>query len=163
VIPSGGLAPGPGRTHDKERRVSEIGPVEYAVIAFPGNRFSGEIAPALAELIEAGTIRIIDLAFVGKDADGNVLSFEMTDLEEDVRRALEGVGVDPSGLLNEDDLNAAAEELEADSSALLVVWEDVWATKLAQAVRNADGVILDFERIPHEVVVEARNWILSNT
>lgn len=143
--------------------MSEIGPVEYAVIAFPGNRFSGEIAPALAELIEAGTIRIIDLAFVGKDADGNVLSFEMTDLEEDVRRALEGVGVDPSGLLNEDDLSAAAEELEPDSSALLVVWEDVWATKLAQAVRNADGVILDFERIPHEVVVEARNWILSNT
>lgn len=143
--------------------MSEIGPVEYAVIAFPGNRFSGEIAPALAELIEAGTIRIIDLAFVGKDADGNVLSFEMTDLEEDVRRALEGAGVDPSGLLNEDDLNAAAEELEPNSSALLVVWEDVWATKLAEAVRNADGVILDFERIPHDVVVEARNWILSNT
>jgi len=143
--------------------VSEIGPVEYAVIAFPGNKFRGEIAPALAELIEAGTIRIIDLAFVGKDADGNVLSFEMTDLEEDVRQALEGAGVDASGLLNEDDLNAAAEELEPSSSALLVVWEDVWAAKLAQAVRNADGVILDFERIPHDVVVEARNWILSNT
>ena len=143
--------------------MSEIGPVEYAVIAFPGNKFSGEIAPALAELIEAGTIRIIDLAFVGKDADGNVLSFEMTDLEEDVRQALEGAGVDASGLLNEDDLNAAAEELEPNSSALLIVWEDVWATKLAQAVRNADGVILDFERIPHDVVVEARNWILSNT
>ena len=143
--------------------MSEIGPVEYAVIAFPGNKFSGEIAPALAELIEAGTIRIIDLAFVGKDADGNVLSFEMTDLEEDVRQALEGAGVDASGLLNDDDLNAAAEELEPSSSALLVVWEDVWAAKLAQAVRNADGVILDFERIPHDVVVEARNWILSNT
>ena len=143
--------------------MSEIGPVEYAVIAFPGNKFRGEIAPALAELIEAGTIRIIDLAFVGKDADGNVLSFEMTDLEEDVRQALEGAGVDASGLLNEDDLNAAAEELEPSSSALLVVWEDVWAAKLAQAVRNADGVILDFERIPHDVVVEARNWILSNT
>ena len=50
--------------------MDEIGPVDYAVIAFPGNRFRGEIAPAIGELIDAGTIRVIDIAFVGKNADG---------------------------------------------------------------------------------------------
>ena len=57
--------------------MDEIGPVDYLVVAFPGNQFKGEIAPALADLVEAGTIRIIDLAFVGKDAEGNTASFEL--------------------------------------------------------------------------------------
>src|SRR5688500_4169951 len=115
--------------------MTEIGPVEYAIVAFPGNKFTGQIAPALADLVEAGTIRIIDLAFVAKDADGEVLAFEITDLEPDIREALAKSGAEGSGLLNEDDVVAAAEELEPNSSAMLIVWEDVWAAKLAQAVR----------------------------
>jgi Family of unknown function (DUF6325) len=142
--------------------VTEIGPVEYAIVAFPGNKFTGQIAPALADLVAAGTIRIIDLAFVGKDAEGEVLAFELTDLEPDIQEALARSGAEASGLLNEDDLAAAAEELEPNSSAMLVVWEDVWAAKLAQAVRDADGVVLDLERIPHEVVMAAREWVLAN-
>lgn len=31
--------------------MDEIGPVDYAVIAFPGNRFRGEIGPALSDLV----------------------------------------------------------------------------------------------------------------
>ena len=54
---------------------ADIGPVEYLIVAFPGNEFRGEIAPALADLVEAGTIRIIDIAFAGKDADGEVAAF----------------------------------------------------------------------------------------
>lgn len=142
--------------------MTEIGPVEYAIVAFPGNKFTGQIAPALADLVEAGTIRIIDLAFVAKDADGEVLAFEITDLEPDIREALAKSGAEGSGLLNEDDVVAAAEELEPNSSAMLIVWEDVWAAKLAQAVRDADGVLLDLERIPHEVVMAARDWVLAN-
>ena len=64
---------------------AEIGPVEYLIVAFPGNKFRGEIAPALADLVEAGTIRIIDIAFVGKDEDGEVAAFELSDLDPDVR------------------------------------------------------------------------------
>jgi hypothetical protein len=142
--------------------MTEIGPVEYAIVAFPGNKFTGQIAPALADLVEAGTIRIIDLAFVAKDADGEVLAFEITDLEPDIREALAKSGAEGSGLLNEDDVVAAAEELEPNSSAMLIVWEDVWAAKLAQAVRDADGVLLDLERIPHEVVMAARDWVLAS-
>jgi hypothetical protein len=141
---------------------SEIGPVEYLIVAFPGNRFRGEIAPALAELVEVGTIRIIDIAFVGKDEDGAVASFELTELDPDVREGIEAMGVEVTGLLNEEDLEAAAEELEPNSSAALLVWEDVWARKVAQAMRDAGGVLFDFGRLPHEVVQAAREYALSN-
>src|SRR5436190_12653802 len=104
----------------------EIGPVEYLIVAFPGNRFRGEIAPALAKLVDDGTIRIIDVAFVGKDEAGEVLGFELTELDPDVRDGLERLGVEVQGLFNEDDLRAAAEELDPNSSAALLVWEDVW-------------------------------------
>jgi uncharacterized membrane protein len=132
-----------------------IGPVEYLIVAFPGNEFRGEIAPALAELVESGTIRIIDLAFVAKDGDGNVAALEVSDLKPEISDAFASFGAAPGNLFNDDDLEAAAEELEPNSSAALLVWEDLWATKLAEAIRNANGVLLDHERIPHEVVQQA--------
>jgi uncharacterized membrane protein len=142
--------------------MSEIGPVEYMIVAFPGNKFRGEIAPALADLVESETIRIIDLAFVGKDADGDVVAFELSDLDEDVQAKINTLDPQAGGLLNDDDLMAAAEELEPNSSAALLVWEDLWAAKVAQAIRDADGVVLDIERIPHEVVQAAREWAAAN-
>jgi hypothetical protein len=140
----------------------EIGPVEYLIVAFPGNRFRGEIAPVLADLIDAGTIRVIDIAFVGKDEDGEVAAFELMDLDPEVREGLERLGIEVSGLFNEDDLMAAAEELEPNSSAALLVWEDVWAREVAQALRDAGGVLYDFGRLPHEVVQAAREYALAN-
>jgi hypothetical protein len=140
----------------------EIGPVEYLIVAFPGNRFRGEIAPALADLVEAGTIRIIDIAFVAKDEDGEVGAFELTDIDPDVREGLESLGIEVTGLFNEEDLMAAAEELEPNSSAALLVWEDVWAKEVAQAMRDAGGEIFDFGRLPHEVVQAAREHALAN-
>jgi uncharacterized membrane protein len=142
--------------------MEEIGPVDYLIVAFPGNKFRGEIAPALAELSEAGTIRIIDLAFVGKDEDGEVVTFELMDLDPEVRQSLEKIGVEVTGLFNEDDLQAAGEELEPNSSAALLIWENVWARKVAQAIRDAGGVLYDFDRIPHDVVQAAREWALQN-
>ena len=142
--------------------MNEIGPVDYMIVAFPGNEFRGEIAPALAELVDAGTIRIIDLAFVGKDAEGEVVAFELIDLDPKVREGFEKAGVEVSGLFNEDDLMAAGEELEPDSSAALLVWENVWARDVAQKMRDAGGILLDFERLPHEVVQAAREAVLTN-
>jgi translation initiation factor IF-2 len=141
--------------------MSEIGPVDYAVIAFPGNQFRGEIAPALADLVEAGTIRIIDIAFVAKTADGETAAFELTEIDPEVREALESIGVEVNGLFNEDDLMDAAAGLEPNSSAALLVWENVWARNVAQAMRDAGGVMVAFERIPHEVVQAAREWALE--
>jgi Family of unknown function (DUF6325) len=141
--------------------MEEIGPVDYAIVAFPGNRFKGEIGPAIAGLVDAGTIRVIDIAFVGKDADGEVMAMELTELDPDVQAGLEKAGVEVNGLLNEDDLRGAAEELEPNSSAALLVWENVWARQVTQAMRDAGGVLLAFERLPHEVVQAAREWALE--
>jgi hypothetical protein len=141
---------------------AEIGPVEYLIAAFPGNQFRGEIAPALADLVEAGTIRIIDIAFASKDENGEVAAFELTDLDPEVRQGLENLGAQPAGLFNEQDLMAAAEELDPNSSAALLVWENVWAKPVADAIRDAGGELYDYDRIPHEVVVAAREWAQAN-
>ncbi|MDF2752104.1 MAG: hypothetical protein K0S82_487 [Gaiellaceae bacterium] len=142
--------------------MTELAPVDYMIVAFPGNEFRGEIAPALADLVEKGTIRIIDLAFVAKDADGNIGAFELTDIDPDVRKGFENMGVEVNGLFNEEDLQAAGEELDPNSSAALLVWENLWAKDVAQAIRNAGGELLDFERLPHEVVQAARDAALAN-
>jgi uncharacterized membrane protein len=141
--------------------MEEIGPVDYAIIAFPGNQFRGEIAPALADLVDAGTIRIIDATFVVKDEDGNIGAFELTELAPDVQEALAVLDIDVGGLFNEEDIVAAGEELEPNSSACLLVWENVWARNVAQAMRDAGGVLLDFDRLPHEVVQAAREYVLA--
>ncbi len=142
--------------------MEEIGPVDYLIVAFPGNKFRGEIAPAIADLVEANIVRIIDIAFVGKDADGEMTTFELMDLDPDVRQGLEKMGVEVTGLFNDEDLQAAAEELEPNSSAALLVWENVWARRTAQAIRDAGGVVYDFGRIPHDVVQAAREWALEH-
>jgi hypothetical protein len=74
-----------------------IGPVEYMIVAFPGNKFKGEIVPALKELVDAGTIRIIDLAFVMKDADGAVGTAELADLDSDVFKAFDALSPGDDG------------------------------------------------------------------
>ena len=142
--------------------MTEIGPVDYAIVAFPGNEFTGDIAPALADLVEAGTIRIIDVTFVGKDADGGIATFELTDLDPDVAAGLENAGFEASGLFNQDDLADVAEGLEPNTSAALILWENVWARDVAQAMRDAGGELVAFERLPHDVVQAARDWALAN-
>ena len=132
-----------------------IGPVEYGVVAFPGNQFKGEIAPALGDLVESGTIRIIDLAFVIKDSDGNVAAAEIEDAGSEVLRAFEAITYQRDGLISENDIAEIAAALDPNSSALIMVWEDLWATKLSDAVRNAGGIVVALERVPREVVEEA--------
>ena len=141
--------------------MEEIGPVDYMIVAFPGNDFRGDIVPAIAELVEAGTVRIIDLAFVSKNEAGETVALELLELAPDVQEAFGTLGIEVTGLFNEDDLQGAAEALEPNSSAALLVWENVWARKTAQAIRDAGGVLVDFERIPHDVVQAAREWALE--
>ena len=141
--------------------MEEIGPVDYAIIAFPGNKFRGEIAPALDELVASNTIRLIDVAFVGKDPNGDAVAMELTELDPEVQQALDELGIEVSGLLNEDDLMDAADALEPNSSAAMIVWENVWARKVTQAMRDAGGELLAFERLPHDVVQAAREWAVE--
>ncbi len=141
--------------------MDEIGPVDYAVIVFPGNEFKGEIAPALADLVEAGTIRLIDAAFVSRDEKGEVFTFELTELAPDVQEAFDALDIEVEGLFSDEELLAVGQDLEPNSSAALLVWENVWARKVAQAIRDAGGALVAFERVPHDVVQAAREYALE--
>jgi len=134
-------------------RADSIGPVDVAVIGFEGDQFSGDVAPALADLNRSGTVRIIDLALVRKEADGTTSVIEVGD--DQVADALESVYENQFDLLSEDDLAAIAGGLEASSSALVVVWENSWAARLAAAVRDSRGRVITQERIPRETVLRA--------
>jgi hypothetical protein len=129
-----------------------IGPVEYMVVAFPGNKFKGEIAPALRELIESKTIRVIDLAFVHKDGNGDVAAVELEDEGSDVFQAFDALTAERGGLINQDDLMSIASALDPESSAAILVWEDLWAVRFKEAVINAGGVLVDIQRVPYEIV-----------
>jgi Family of unknown function (DUF6325) len=142
--------------------MTEIGPVEYIVVGFPGNRFKGDIAPALADLVEAGTIRIIDIAFAGKDVNGDVAAFELSALDPDVQKALAELGAEPTGLFSEEDLTEVADSLEPGSSAAVLAWENVWAKPVAGAIRDAGGQLYAYDRVPHDAVVAAREWAEAN-
>ena len=131
----------------------EIGPVEYLILGFPGNNFTGQIVPELAKLIDSGLVRIIDLTFITKDADGNVEVVEFDAVEE--LAAFAGLDGEVGGILTDEDVAHAALSLEPNTSAALLIWEDTWATPFAVAVRNANGVILEGARIPREFIEQA--------
>ena len=134
-------------------QAESIGPVDVAVIMFEGNRFNGDVAPALADLHDSGTVRVIDVAFVLKDADGTTSIVEVGDA--DVADAFERVRGAQFDLLNDQDLDDIAEGLKPSSSALVIVWENSWAARFAAAVRESKGELIALKRIPRENVLRA--------
>jgi len=132
-----------------------VGPVEYIAIAFPGNKFSGEIVPAIKALQDSGTIRVLDLVIISKDADGNVAAIELADADPEQRAALEVLGIQRSNLLGEEDFEDIGSALDPNSTAALMIWENVWAAEFAKSLRNADGILIANGRIPAALVEEA--------
>src|SRR5918993_1826721 len=96
-------------------RTMGFGPIEYGVVAFPGNQFKGEIAPALGDLVKSNTIRILDLAFVMKDAEGNVVGVELEDAGSQVMQAFESITFQRDGLISDDDMAEIGTTLDANS------------------------------------------------
>jgi uncharacterized membrane protein len=133
----------------------DVGSVEYAVIAFPGNHFKGEIVPALEDLVDRDLVRILDLALVVKDGDGAVEAIELSSLPEDEARAFERLNIRWGDLLNEEDIQDIGDSLDPNSSAALIVWENLWSAPLVKAIRAADGELIATEKIPANVVNDA--------
>jgi hypothetical protein len=131
-----------------------IGPIELLVVKFPGNQFKGEIAPALQELIDNGIIHVIDLIFAIKDETGNLAVLELNDLGDERLAVFQPKPSELSGSLTEDDARSLAGGLENNSSAAIMLFENVWATRFADALRNADGQLILNERVPRAVIDE---------
>jgi Family of unknown function (DUF6325) len=131
-----------------------IGPIELLVVKFPGNQFKGEIAPALRELVETGTIRIIDLIFAIKDEEGTLAVLELNALGDETLAVFEPDPSELSGSLTEDDARTLTGGLENNSSAAILLFENTWATKFVDAMRNANGELVMIERVPRAVIDE---------
>ena len=132
------------------------GPVELVMIEFPDNRFNGEVAPRFLDLVDRELIRVIDLVVVTKDADGTAAVLEIEELDDEVAEALARLTGDEDGLLSEADLMELAAELPANSTAMMVLFENTWVAAFATSVRESGGRVVMSERIPAPVVQEAR-------
>jgi len=129
-----------------------FGPVEVAIIGFPGNKFTGKVAPAIADLVQSGTVRILDLLFVSKDVDGTIASFAVADLDGDLQPDYVGIEIHEPGALGAEDADEIADDLDPNSSVLLIAWENTWAVRLVTALREADAFLIDRIQIPAEIV-----------
>ena len=135
--------------------VEEMGPVDYLVLEFPGNKMTGEGLPLLVDLVDRGIIRILDLVFVTVDADGTVSGLELKDFDADGELDLAVFEGASSGLLGEDDLADAGSVVEPGSSAGILVYENTWAAPLAGALRRGGAQMVASGRIPIPALVAA--------
>jgi hypothetical protein len=135
--------------------VEEMGPIDYMVVEFPGSRMSGEGLPLLVDLVDRGTIRILDLVFIRKLPDGAVVRVELTGPGAEGGADLsmfEGVS---SGLLDQEDVDAAAGAIEPGSTAALIIFENRWAAPLATALRRGGAQLVAGGHIPVQAILAA--------
>ena len=133
----------------------ELGPIDYLVVEFPGNKMTGEGMPILLDLVDRGIIRILDLLFIRKDEDGSVRAVQASDFEGDGQldvAVFEGVN---SGLLDEDDIGDAATVIAAGNSAGVMIFENVWAVPFAAALRRGGAELVASGRIPPNRLMSA--------
>lgn len=130
----------------------EMGPIDYLLVEWPGRQPNGEAMPYLIDLVERGLIRILDLAFITKDDEGNVAFLDIEDLGGEVVELaiFEGASSD---LLDEDDRAAAGGVLEPGTSAALLIFENAWAGPFAAAVRRSGGQLVAGGRIPIQAML----------
>ncbi len=132
-----------------------LGPIDYIVVGFDGNNFDGSVLEELVKATESGAIRVVDLLFVIKDADGNVTMAEIEDQHEELKEVAKAIGHDGDlPLLTEEDVEKLGASMDNDTSAGVLVIEHLWAKGLKAALLNAGAVLIDEGRI-HPDVVEA--------
>lgn len=131
-----------------------VGPVDFFALSFPGNHFRGEIIPAIQELVDAGTIRVIDILFAVKEGDADVRVIELQELPSEVFARFDPVVAEVTGLMTPDDVRHLSAGMAPDSTMALLLFENTWARKVGDAIQAADGRVIMFERIPRPVVQE---------
>jgi hypothetical protein len=130
------------------------GPIDFLALEFKGNQFKGEIMPALLDLVNNKIVRVIDMLIVQKDANGNVTSRELQQTDKTVVSLFDPLKAEISGMIQVEDIEMIGEKLDNNTTAAVMLFENLWAIKFKEAVLNANGRVVMQERIPHEVVVE---------
>jgi hypothetical protein len=138
-----------------ETPIDELGPVDYLVVEFPPgvSHFTGEMATELSKLVDAGTIRVLDLLVITKDAEGAIMGMEIEDLEQvdELRKA----EADLAEILAVEDLANLAAAMEPGTTAGVLVWENSWAAPFASAARRSGGQLIANGRIPTQALLAA--------
>ena len=127
-------------------------PLEYALIGFEGDKFSGKIVPELLDLAERGIVRFVDLVFIQKEEDGSMRAIELNDLDPEMYELFVPMGEHVSSLFTTDDLAIAASKLPVNSAAMLILWENLWVANLRKAIVDAGGQLVERAQIAPEVV-----------
>jgi len=133
--------------------IEETGPIDYLIVEFPGNKMTGEGFPLLVDLVDRGIIRILDLRFMSKDADGNLTLVEITDIDGDGELDLAIFEGASSGLLGDEDFEEAGAAIEPNSSAGILIYENVWAGPFAAALRRGGAQVVANGRIPVQAIL----------
>ena len=136
-----------------EVSLDELGPVDYVVVEFPAgaSSFTGEMAAELRALVDAGTIRVIDVLILTKGADGSVEAIELSDVDE--LGDLQAIEAELVELLAADDVDHLAAAMEPGSTAGVIVYENVWAAPFASAARRSGGQLIANGRIPIQAII----------
>jgi uncharacterized membrane protein len=135
--------------------IDELGPVDYLVVEFPGNEFKGEILPELADLVQRGIVRVLDLVVIKKEEDGSFEAFEFGDPDAGPLGEVRELETELADLLSEDDVTAVSQTLQPGTAAALLVYENLWAAPFASAVRRAGGQLIANGRIPVQALLGA--------
>jgi len=137
--------------------VGELGPIDYLVVEFPAGKadFSGAMAEKLKQLVEAGTVRVLDLLIITKGEGGEVDAFELHDFEDGDAGALRDLASGFAQLLSEEDVGHIAAALEPGTVAAALVWENTWAAPFAASIRTSGGQLVASGRIPMQAILAA--------
>jgi len=136
-------------------------PLEYALIKFKGNKFSGKIVPELLDLADKGIVRFVDIVFILKEKDGNTRTIELNDIDPESYKMFVPVGKHISSLFTNDDLEIAAGKLPRNSAAMLLLWENLWITNIHKALVDARGQLVDRGQIAPEVVKQFKQELAA--
>src|SRR5512133_2576533 len=136
-------------------------PIDFVAPEFKGNQFKGEILPAIMDLVNREVVRVIDMIVVKKDADGKVTHQEMQEHDKNILAVFDPLKAEINGMIQVEDIEMIGEKLENNTTAALLMFENLWAIKFVEAVENANGRSVMHVRIPHEIVVEAMEKITA--
>ena len=135
--------------------LDELGPVDYLILEFPEGHqhFTGEVIEELLRLVKSGTIRVIDMLILAKDADGSLEVTELADIDD--LGPLVELEAELAELLAEDDVVHLAAAMDPGSVAGVLIYENIWAAPFAAAARRAGGQLIADGRIPLQAIVAA--------
>ncbi len=134
----------------------EIGPVDVVIIGFPpGAPMTGEAMPIFFGLVDRKIVRVLDVQFVTKDADGMFEGIDPADLDASRIGDLADFAGAASGLLSDEDIALAADAIEPGGAAVMIAYENRWAAPFVTAVRRNGGVLIANERVHTQDLIDA--------